>query len=103
MKAEYVGAMDEFDPGELSYDHGEALQPQTWNIELAFAPADKWEVAAKYEGGDDLGDFLPETQYGGAVSYSLFANTALAVEYLHGEFENDDEYDRLTSQLAVEF
>jgi hypothetical protein len=79
------------------------MEPQTWNFELAFVPVDKWTVAAKYEGGDDLGDFLPETQYGAAVSYSLFENTALAVEYLHGEFENDDEQDRITTQLAVEF
>jgi hypothetical protein len=103
LEAEYVGALDKFEAGELGFDAGQQLEPQTWNFELAVAPADKWTVAAKYEGGDDLGDFLPETQYGAAVSYSLFENTALALEYLHGEFENDDEYDRITTQLAVEF
>ncbi|MFO7802395.1 MAG: LbtU family siderophore porin, partial [Desulfovermiculus sp.] len=103
LEAEYVGALDNFETGELGFDAGQHLEPRTWNFELAVAPADKWTLAARYEGGDDLGDFLPETQYGGAVSYSLFENTALALEYLHGEFENDDEYDRITTQLAVEF
>jgi hypothetical protein len=103
LEAEFVGALDEFEAGELNFDAGQKMEPQTWNFELAFVPVDKWTVAAKYEGGDDLGDFLPETQYGAAVSYSLFENTALAVEYLHGEFENDDEQDRITTQLAVEF
>ena len=30
-------------------------------------------------------------------------NNSLSFEYLHGEFENDDEGDLLTAQLAVEF
>lgn len=60
-------------------------------------------LAARYEGGDELGDFLPENQYGAAVTYSLFENTSIALEYLHGEFANDDERDLLTTQLAVEF
>jgi hypothetical protein len=51
----------------------------------------------------DLGDLLPEDQYGAAVTYGLFENTSLSLEYLHGEFENDDERDLLTTQLAVEF
>jgi hypothetical protein len=28
---------------------------------------------------------------------------SLAFEYLHGEFENDDERDLLSAQLTVEF
>jgi hypothetical protein len=37
------------------------------------------------------------------VSYGIFQHTTLAVEYLHGEFENDDERDAIVAQLAVEF
>jgi hypothetical protein len=103
VEAEYVGALDSFEAGELSFDGGEELEPKTWNIELAVVPVEQLELALRYEGGDDLGDLLPETQYGAAVTYSLFENTALAVEYLHGEFENDDERDAVTAQLAVEF
>jgi hypothetical protein len=103
LEAEFVGAADEFEPGELSFDGGQALQPATWNLELAVALTDTIEVAARCEGADDLADFLPEIQYGAAVAFSLFENTALAFEYLHGEFENDDERDLLTTQLAVAF
>ncbi len=98
--AEYVGALDEFEAGELA---AEELEPKTWNVELGYAVNDALEVALRYEGGDDLGDLLPESQYGIAASYGLFENTSLAVEYLHGEFDNDDEQDVLTAQLALEF
>jgi hypothetical protein len=100
---EYLGALDEFKANELSFDGGKKFQPETWNFELAYAATDRFEVAVKYEGGDDLGDFLPEDQYGATVTYGLFENTSLALEYLHGKFENDDERDVVTTQLAVEF
>jgi hypothetical protein len=100
---EYLGALDEFEAGELLFDNGKEFKPETWNFELAYAATDRLEIAVKYEGGDDLGDFLPEDQYGAAVTYGLFENTSLALEYLHGEFENDDERDLVTTQLAVEF
>jgi len=100
---EYLGALDEFKANELSFDNGKEFQPETWNFEIAYAATDRLELAVKYEGGDDLGDFLPEDQYGAAVTYGLFENTSLALEYLHGEFENDDERDVVTTQLAVEF
>ena len=110
LECEYLGALDEFEPGELLFDGGKEFQPETWNFELAYAATDRLEVAVKYEGGDDLGgplltenQFLPEVQYGAAVTYGLFENTSLSLEYLHGEFENDDERDLVTTQLAVEF
>ena len=103
LECEYLGALDEFEAGELLFDGGKEFQPETWNFELAYAATDRLEVAVKYEGGDDLGDFLPEDQYGAAVSYGLFENTSLSLEYLHGEFENDDERDLVTTQLAIEF
>ncbi|MGB9499006.1 MAG: hypothetical protein ACKVE4_04480 [Dissulfuribacterales bacterium] len=70
---------------------------------LQLIGSNRLEVAVKYEGGDDLGEFLPEDQYGAAVTYGLFENTSLSPEYLHGEFENDDERDLVTTQLAIEF
>jgi len=30
-------------------------------------------------------------------------NTSLGLEYLHGEFKNNDETDVVTAQLAIEF
>jgi len=103
LEAEYLGATDDFEAGELSFDGGNRFKPRAWNIELAYAVTESLEFAAKYEGGDDLGDFQPDKQYGGAISYGLYKNTSLALEYLHGEFENDDERNLVTSQIAVEF
>ena len=103
LECEYLGALDEFEAGELSFDNGKEFQPETWNFELAYAATDRLEVAVKYEGGDDLGDFLPEDQYGVALTYSMFENTSLALEYLHGKFDNNDEKDLITTQLAIEF
>ena len=103
LECEYLGALDEFKANELSFDSGKEFRPETWNFELAYAATDRIEVAVKYEGGEDLGDFLPEDQYGAAVTYGLFEDTSLSLEYLHGEFENDDERDLVTTQLAVEF
>ena len=103
FQGEYVSALDEFRAGELSFDGGERFEPETWNIEFAFKPVEKLTLAARYEGGDDLGGFLPETVFGGCVSYDLFENTSIALELLQGEFENDDEARVVTAQLALEF
>jgi hypothetical protein len=98
--AEYVGALDEFDDADPGLG---GLEPKTWNFELGCAVTEALTVAAKYEGGDDLGDLLPDEQYGIVASYGLFKYTTLSLEYLHGEFENDDERDLATAQLAFEF
>jgi hypothetical protein len=103
MEAEYLGALEEFEAGELAFDDGEAVEPKAWNVELAYAVTEALEVGLRYEGSDDCGDLLPESQYGVVASYGLFESTSLALEYLRGEFENDDERDLLTAQLAIEF
>lgn len=103
LEAEFVTALDHFKAGELSFDGGEEREPKAWNLEFAVAPMEDLEVAVRYEGSDDTGDFLPEAQLGGVVAYGLFESTSLALEYLHGEFENDDERDLVTVQLAMEF
>jgi len=101
---EYVSAIDNFNAGDLSFDNGRDLEPETWNIEFAFLPFEDLELAVRYEGGNDLGDdYLPDTRYGGVVSYSLFEATTLAAEYLHSSYDNDDEADTVTVQLGVEF
>ncbi len=103
IEAEYIGATDEFEAGELFDDTDtEKRQPIAMNFELAVTLIDAIELAIRYEKTEDVTS-LPETQYGAAIVYSLFSNTTIAVEYLHGEFEYDDETNVVTTQLAIEF
>lgn len=103
---EYVAALDNFEAGEI-YDTVEtrARKPTAWNAELGVSLVENLELAIRYGGADDGGtEFLPETQYGVVLNWGLFDNTNLALEYLHGEFEEDfQETDSLTVQLAIEF
>lgn len=110
LKAEYIGAMDNFQAGEFTnIDGGGEIEPSAWNLELAYAPRENLEVALRcaqtddIKGGiDDAGAF-PESQYGAAVAYSLFDSTTVALEYLKNEYENNDEQSVVTAQLAIEF
>jgi len=101
FEAEYVGALDKFQADELITER--ESQPMACNFELAYAVNDKIEIAGRYEFSDELWDLLPEGQYGPVISYLLFENTTLAVEYLHGEYKNGDTRDLVTAQLAIEF
>lgn len=104
--AEYVAAVDSFNAGEI-YDAADTQerQPSAWNLELGILIVDRLEMAVRYGGSDDGGaEFLPESQYGAVLNWGFFENTNLALEYLHGKYEDDiQETDALTVQLAVEF
>jgi hypothetical protein len=103
LEVEYLGALDDFEAGELAFDDGKEYQPVAWNFELAYLITEDLEIAARCGGGNDLGDFLPENVYGGVINYGLFANTSLGLEYLYQEFGNDDQVNVVTAQLAIEF
>ena len=98
VEAEVVGAAESFD----TVDVPAGDKPFTYNIEVAYGPDDSWEAAVKFEGNDGFASF-PERQYGIAASYGLFEHTTIAVEYLHGEFNNGADRDMVTAQLAFEF
>ncbi|MBW2740112.1 MAG: LbtU family siderophore porin [Deltaproteobacteria bacterium] len=103
FNAEYLGAIDDFKAGELSFDGGKSHRPEAWTIELACGLTDSLNLAVCYEGSNDCGDFLPEKQFGGCVSYGLFKDTSIALEYLYGKYENKDTRHLMTTQLAIEF
>jgi hypothetical protein len=103
FNAEYITALDDFQPGELKFVSGKKAKPDAYSLELAMAPIEDWTFAARYEGGSDLGDFEPERQLGFTVSWDLLPDTTLSLEYLRGEFSNDGERDLVTTQLAVAF
>ena len=96
VEAEYLGALDE-------YKENSDFKPQSWNFEFAFTPIEVLELAIRYGGSDKTLNFLPDTQYGGCISYGLLENTSLALEYMYGEFENDDQAHTVTAQFAVEY
>jgi hypothetical protein len=103
---EYAGALDKFKAGEI-YDTADTQErkPSAWNVELGATIIENLEIAVRYGGADDSGaEFLPETQLGAVLNWGFFKNTNLALEYLHGEFEDEaQETDSFTAQLAVEF
>ena len=115
--AQYITGTDDFEAGEMGYavDHNgvaSKTEPSAWNFEFAFRPIQPLQLAAKYEGTNDMFGLYPEHQYGGAVSWELLKYTTLYAEYLHGEFDGDnqnanglteDERDLITLQLAVVF
>ena len=108
LEAEYIGAMDEFKVSDLAFADGDELSPVAWNLELAVTPMEYLELALRYAQTDDfkggiVDEVLPETQYGVCASYGLFDRTAISLEYLKSDFENDDELSVITAQLAVEF
>jgi len=77
-----------------------------YNAEVAFTfdmAGKETTVGVGYQGTDDAGAFLPETRIIGAIGVGIFDSTSLALEYAHDEFENDDEVDIVTAQLAIEF
>ena len=96
FKAEYVGAVEPF-------EEDKNFEPKAWDFEAAFIPIEDVEVAVRYGGSKDTLNLLPDTQVGICGIYEIFNNTYIGLEYLHGEFENDDEVVAITTQLAVEF
>lgn len=102
---EHVTSLDNFKAGEI-YDAADTQErkPAAWNLEFGVAITERLGLAARNGGSDDGGEFLPETEYGAVLNWGLFKNTNLAIEYLHGDFENDvQETDTVTAQLAIEF
>ncbi|RUA03842.1 MAG: hypothetical protein DSY89_00030 [Deltaproteobacteria bacterium] len=100
IELEYLAAVDDYaDTPALGAD----FEPAAWNVEVAYVPMDALEIALRYAGSNDTLNMLPETQYGATAAYGIFENTSLAIEYLHDQFENDDEADIVTVQLAIEY
>ena len=101
LEGEYITALDSFYAGLLG---DEELIPQAWNVEVAFAVTDPLELALRYEGTDEFPD-MPEAQYGVCASYGLTDNVSLALEYMHGTFDDNDvdDIDLVTAQVGLEF
>lgn len=100
--AEYLTAADEFKAGELGFTSQKAT-PKAWNLEVAFMPLDDWTFAMRYEGSSDMQGLEPERQWGLGASWEFLPDTVFSVEYLQGDYQNEDERNLFTTQLAVGF
>ena len=103
LVGEYVGALEDFEPGELGFAGDAKARPAAYNVELAYLGVPDWTFAVRYEGSQDLFNAEPEKQWGLGVSWEFLEDTTLSLEYLRGEYENGDERDLVTTQLAVSF
>ena len=101
LQAEYVAALRGFSADVVAA--GEDLtgkRPQAWNVELAWLPAERWQLGVKAEGAKDFQDDLQ--RYGGVVSRGLFRSTVLALEYLYGDSDAEKSHS-VMAQLAFQF
>ena len=106
--AEYMSALDEFEPGELG---DKKAQPAVYNLEAGYNLdwGKNLEIALKYAGSsesDQLG--FPEQRYGIALNQEIFDGVIASVAYLHDDYENDDvngndDRDMVFAQIAIEF
>jgi hypothetical protein len=113
LDAEYMTALDEFNPAEISTGAGGAdgAQPAVWNVEFGhnFDWGKGLEVALKYAGSDEsdaLG--FPEERYGICFNKVIFDSVTASLAYLHDEYEDTDvlrrdERDVVLGQIAIEF
>ena len=78
-------------------------RPEAWNIELAWMPTEKVQLAARYEEANNFQDDVK--RYGATASYGLHEHAVVALEYLRSvaDVAMDDTVDVVTAQLALEF
>lgn len=103
VEAEYLGAMDSFVAGDLRFIDSQNRKPRAWNLEAAARLDEKTEVAMRYGGSEETGNFLADREYGAVLQYDIFAHTAITMEYLFQEFQDNSDNRQATMQLAVEF
>jgi len=104
LEGEYVTAAEKFSNQEVAVgDDLTGRRPAAWNLELAFAPEERWLLAIRAEGADDFQDDL--TRFGAVASYGIFENAVIALEYLLGDRDGgeDDRSQTVTAQLAFQF
>nr|WP_320050546.1 LbtU family siderophore porin [uncultured Desulfuromonas sp.] len=102
---EYLAAIDDLEyESEGSQIKEDAIR--SWNLEAGYTfelLGKEALIAAAYQGTDNAGDFLPESRYMACIGAGIFEYTSLALEIAHDSYENDDEADIVTAQLAIEF
>lgn len=106
FSGEYLGALKSFADLDAD-DDGSGDRPQAWNLEAAWYFLENLELAARLEGSEEFAG-QPKRQYGLGGSWGFYQNATLAVEYLHGRFDQAfgdgaKSRDLATIQLALAF
>ncbi len=104
FELEYLTALDDFDSTLIAVGDGlTGKRPEAWNLELAWMPTEKIQLAARYEEANDFQDDVK--RYGATASYGLHEHVVVALEYLRSDADAsvDDKVDVVTAQLALEF
>jgi hypothetical protein len=121
---EYVGAIDDYNAGEMN-TRGRKANPESWNFEAAFTReilGKETTFALAYQGTNDCvfvdrvsaGSYddyiaLPEDRYMGVIGVNILKNTMLKLEYMHDEdYSKSDggtnaQNDTVSAQVAVSF
>lgn len=101
LNAEYITAIDSFDAVVLGGDLT-GRDPEVWTAEAGIIPMEAFEIAARYEKAKDFMDDI--SRYGGVISFNIYDNTILGLEYLLEEPDIvGNDVHTVTAQLAVEF
>lgn len=103
LDLEYLGALDDFADGDLSFIDANNRRPAAWNMEVAAFVSPKLEFALRYGGSEETASAYAEDMYGAALLYEVLENTSLSLEYLAQEFRDTSDSQTATMQLAVEF
>jgi len=108
VDAEYMTALDDFEPGELA---DKKVEPEVWNVEVGYNYdwGKNLEIVLKYAGSDEAGSLgFPEKRWGICLNQELFEEVIVSLGYLYDEYEHDDvderdEKDLVFAQIAIEF
>lgn len=104
MIAEYMRVTDSYKAGALGYaPAGAKPEPYAYNLEAAVMPWSGWTFAVRHEGSGDLYGEQPERQWGLGAKWEFLKDTTLGLEYMRGDYQNNDTRDLVTTQLAVKF
>ncbi len=104
LMGEYLRVTDSYKAGALGYAPiGAKPEPYAFNLEAAVKPSADWTFAVRYEGSGDLYGQQPERQWGLGAQWEFLKDTTLGLEYMRGDYQNNDTRDLVTTQLAVKF
>lgn len=102
LNTEYVGALDKFAAGDLTFDGGNSYQPQAIAFEAAYSFDDSL-VAVRIEAGDDGGNVIAENTYGLHYATPILDYLIFKAEYQRSEYENNDKTDAVKLRLRMNF